>query len=236
MKKLVRMATKIFPLAIIVLFLTAGSSFAVPDWSIYDSLFEEDQNTNYLGPGFGGQAYDVERLGMSVADGMLKFALQTGVNILQPASLGFLQPGDLALDIGNDRTFEFGLRFWEQTPSLIAATSWTNVYYTQHSDSNPWRANGSPVAVLADEFDVAKGTMTDDYGNLSYYLEGHIGLSALGLSDFNTPIASNFTMYCGNDSGGTTAAPVPEPTTMILLGTGLLGIGIFSRKKGTNKS
>ena len=87
MKKLVRMATKIFPLAIIVLFLTAGSSFAVPDWSIYDSLFEEDQNTNYLGPGFGGQAYDVERLGMSVADGMLKFALQTGVNILQPAKL-----------------------------------------------------------------------------------------------------------------------------------------------------
>ncbi|MFH2066356.1 MAG: PEP-CTERM sorting domain-containing protein [Pseudomonadota bacterium] len=95
-------------------------------------------------------------------------------------------------------------------------------------------------AVLVDQ----PGWIGDDYYNFSYSnqdfgwsLAGILQLNAFGeltvtldklWGDFYLDF-SELNAY--GDNGSSSNAPVPEPATMILLGTGLVGLAGFSRKK-----
>jgi len=66
------------------------------------------------------------------------------------------------------------------------------------------------------------------------YVEYNILLSSLGISD-PADIGLKWGMTCANDTiEGATGVPVPEPATMLLLGTGIAGFaGVRLRRKKT---
>ncbi len=236
-----------------ILFLVScawGHAFALPvvDGAInageYTSTFSEDtpDGVYYLAPGYGGQAYDAEFLGLFATSERLYFGLQTGIELEpgQAATSGNQQPGDIALDFDNDNSFDWAIRFWSSGFSVINVSAWDNVYYSQHSASNPWRADsGTVVDETSYTHDIVYNSAARDaHGNDldSNILEGWVSASAFGLTEFGEDffVEANWTMQCGNDFANVTStgvAPVPEPATLLMLSAGLIGLAGYGRRK-----
>lgn len=215
----------------------------------WDGYATEDDG--YLAPGVGGQAYDVEYLGLYFDTQYLYFGLQTGFDIINgrdyTPTLHF-NPGDFALDTDNDGDFDYAVDFSFDVNDAFAGftlvdmrqldgdTYWVQSEYAQHQAiADPVEAvyGSDDVVVATDASSGAFGTVgTIDGVDKSYILEGRLSLS---LFDYlpGDSMTVHWTMGCGNDviEQTSSAAPVPEPATMMLLATGLAGLAGGLRKK-----
>ncbi len=238
----------------IAAFLIALPLIAVPkvgavDITIYDLVSSSptgwyaQQENDEVEPGcLTGQAWDLE-----------KFDL-TGSSLTMVGGFDFANgyqgwtSGDIFLDINGDANYgpdntgtgggnsivanTFGydyvidLDFSSGTYDVysINGASTVKVFYNQNDESNPWQYASGGQSVWND---VAFGYWYyDDLEGRHYFVNVSLAFLAHG-----TNFTSHFTYQCGNDNLMGNGTKVPEPSTILLLGMGLLGGAIVVSRR-----
>lgn len=245
METKMRADLKILIITMIAIFITAGNALAT-NITIYDGsssaetgwygkLEDQEVEPNCV----KDQAWDLEAFFLT--DSTL--TMVGGYNFI---SYGGFDSGDLFIDTsginsGSTYGYDYALKLdlansKYSVYTLDQYSTFNLAYYLQNNNSNPWTYNAEANDLIGTfSLSYLTGLNDNDFENI---LLGGVGSHysvSLDLSDFlasGTDFIAHYTMGCGNDNlmgQGTTS--VPEPATLMLLGTGLLGIGLITKRK-----
>ncbi len=231
--------------------------FTTDDWI----PFADDDGI--VTPGGGGQAFDAEYFFYKKEGDILSIGLQAGFNIdqgYQTYGDNRYDAGDLALSFdGNKDIYEYAFDFGKYTEGYFADTDRDKIdavdaglyRVTEWSNDIYFYSNSSPFAMKTGTEITGIGSITgagfingngNFINNNSYSsLDSYWRTFSFNLAELTNKEGFNFagldvhwTMSCGNDNING-SAPVPEPSTILIVGTGLAGLAGYRKKRAQKK-
>lgn len=206
---------------------------------------------------WGGQEYDIEQIFYIYEDddinaftgGKLYIGMVTGYNPNGPDYFGSEFPaGDMFVGLGPDPDFDLAVAT-DDDEGRFGGTwindGWSIIDPDPFAENTPYRIDETLGGVIEYGTGLASGLGStvawgkgvdgsahnfleiciDLNGDMELLIDDGLGAGGLTL---------HWTMACGNDAidviDDVPLAPVPEPTTMVLLGMGVLGMALRARR------